>query len=48
MLVRAPVGLYFHFQRAPVDLAIEGGWSPYVLPWFPWQGDFAIKCRDYF
>ena len=47
-VVRAPVGVYFHFQQAPVDLVAEGGWSPYVLPWWPWQGDFSVKCRYYF
>jgi hypothetical protein len=48
MLIRVPVGVFFHFQQAPVDVGVEGGWSPYVVRWYPWLGDFSVKCRYYF
>jgi hypothetical protein len=48
MLMRLPVGVFFHFQDVPVDVGVEGGWSPYVVRWYPWLGDFSIKCRYYF
>lgn len=47
-IVRAPVGLYFHWQKVPIDTVVEGGWSPYVFPWDPWHGDFSVKVRYYF
>jgi hypothetical protein len=49
MIVRAPVGLFFHWMKVPLDTVIEGGWSPYVVPpWDPFHGDFSIKLRYYF
>lgn len=49
MIVRAPVGLFFHWMKVPIDTVIEGGWSPYVVPpWDPFHGDFSIKVRYYF
>lgn len=48
MLVRAPVGLFLHFQQVPIDVVMEGGWSPYVVRWYPFLGDFSVKCRYYF
>lgn len=48
MIIRAPVGLYFNWQKVPLDTVVEGGWSPYVV--FPdlWHGDFSVKVRYYF
>jgi hypothetical protein len=48
MIVRAPVGLYFHWQKVPLDTVVEGGWSPYVVWWDPWHGDLSAKLRYYF
>lgn len=53
MIVRPPVmGLFLHFQEIPIDVVMEGAWSPYVVisggGWDPWHGDFSIKCRYYF
>lgn len=49
MIVRAPVGLFFHWMKVPIDTVIEGGWSPYVVPpWDPFHGDFSVKVRYYF
>jgi hypothetical protein len=49
MLIRAPIlGLFFHWQGAPIDTAIEGSWSPYVvMPDLP-HGDVSFKLRYYF
>lgn len=48
MIVRAPVGLFFHWMKVPLDTVIEGGWSPYVIyPDLP-HGDFSVKVRYYF
>jgi hypothetical protein len=48
MIVRAPVGLFFHWKKVPIDTVVEGGWSPYVI--FPdlAHGDFSVKVRYYF
>lgn len=49
MIVRAPVGLFFHWMKVPIDTVVEGGWSPYVVPpWDPFHGDFSVKVRYYF
>ncbi len=48
MIVRIPVGLFFHWQTVPIDTVVEGGWSPYVVYWDPFHGDFSIKIRYYF
>jgi hypothetical protein len=48
MIVRAPVGLFIHWKDVPLDTVMEGGWSPYVVHWDPWHGDFSIKVRYYF
>ena len=53
MIVRPPVlGFFLHFQDVPIDVAMEGAWSPYVViaggGWDPFHGDFSIKCRYYF
>ena len=49
MIVRAPVGLFFHWMKVPLDTVIEGGWSPYVVPpWDPFHGDLSVKLRYYF
>jgi hypothetical protein len=53
MIIRPPVlGLFVHFQDVPIDVGMEGAWSPYVViaggGWDPFHGDFSIKCRYYF
>lgn len=53
MIIRPPVmGLYVHFQDIPIDVVMEGAWSPYVViaggGWDPWHGDVSFKCRYYF
>ncbi len=48
MIVRAPVGLFFHWMKVPIDTVVEGGWSPYVIHWDPPHGDFSVKIRYYF
>ncbi len=48
MIVRAPVGVFFHWMKVPIDTVIEGGWAPYVVyPDLP-HGDFSVKVRYYF
>ncbi|MBC8073258.1 MAG: hypothetical protein IAG13_33355, partial [Deltaproteobacteria bacterium] len=48
MVVRAPVGLFFHWMKVPIDTVIEGGWSPYVIYPDLAHGDFSVKVRYYF
>lgn len=48
MVVRAPVGLFFHWMKVPLDTVIEGGWSPYVIYPDLAHGDFSVKLRYYF
>ena len=48
MIVRAPVGLYFHWMKVPIDTVVEGGWSPYVIYPDLAHGDFSVKVRYYF
>lgn len=48
MVARAPVGVYFHFDKIPIDAVVEGGWSPYVYRWDPYHGDVSAKIRYYF
>ncbi len=48
MFLRAPLGLVLAWKGAPLDTAIEMAWAPYVVPWDPGRGDFAIKVRYYF
>jgi hypothetical protein len=48
LVVRPPVGLYFHWADVPIDTVVEAGWSPYVVHWDPWHGDFSMKVRYYF
>jgi hypothetical protein len=48
MIVRAPVGLYFHWMKVPIDTVVEGGWSPYVIYPDLAHGDFSVKIRYYF
>lgn len=48
MFVRVPLGLSLNWNRAPLDTAFELAWAPYVVPWDPARGDFAIKVRYYF
>ena len=48
MVVRAPVGLYFHWVKVPIDTVVEGGWSPYVIYPDLAHGDFSVKVRYYF
>lgn len=48
MIVRAPVGLFFHWMKVPLDTVIEGGWSPYVIYPDLFHGDFSVKLRYYF
>lgn len=49
LIIRAPIGAYFHWQSVPVDTVIESGWSPYLAPfWDPPHVDFSIKARYYF
>jgi hypothetical protein len=48
MIIRPPVGLFIHWQDVPIDTVMEAGWSPYVIHWDPWHGDFSVKVRYYF
>lgn len=48
MVVRAPVGLFFHWMKVPLDTVVEGGWSPYVIYPDLAHGDFSVKVRYYF
>ena len=54
LMVRLPVlGLAFHWTRVPLDTALEGAWSPFVLevkePRFgPAHVSVALKLRYYF
>jgi hypothetical protein len=50
LFIRIPaLGLAFHWKDVPMDLVVEGAWSPYVAPFFdPTRGDFAIASRWYF
>ena len=45
---RLPFGLTFHWKRVPLDTAIELAWAPYLVPFDPARGDFAVKVRYYF
>lgn len=48
MVVRAPVGIFFHWMKVPLDTVIEGGWSPFVIYPDLAHGDFSVKVRYYF
>lgn len=48
MLVRVPLGLSLNWNTVPLDTVFELAWAPYVVPWDPGRGDFAIKLRYYF
>lgn len=48
MILRAPVGIFFHWMKVPLDTVIEGGWSPYVIYPDLFHGDFSVKLRYYF
>jgi hypothetical protein len=48
MIVRAPIGLFFHWMKVPIDTVVEGGWSPYVVYPDLAHGDFSVKVRYYF
>ena len=49
MVLRAPVlGLAFHWKAVPLDTAIEGAWSPYIVYPDLAHGDFSVKVRYYF
>ena len=54
LMVRLPVlGLAFHWTRVPLDTALEGAWSPFVLevnePRFgPAHVSISLKFRYYF
>ncbi|MFO0636969.1 MAG: hypothetical protein U0168_29410 [Nannocystaceae bacterium] len=48
MILRAPVGLFFHWMKVPLDTVVEGGWSPYVVRPDLAHGDFSVKLRYYF
>lgn len=48
MVLRAPVGLFFHWAKVPIDTVVEGAWSPYVIHPDLVHGDFSIKVRYYF
>ena len=48
MLLRAPVGLFLHWQKIPIDTVIEGGWAPYVVYPDLGHGDVSVKVRYYF
>lgn len=47
-MVRAPVGVYFHWGKIPIDTVMEAGWSPYIVHWDPFHADFSVKIRYYF
>jgi len=48
MVARAPVGIFFHWMKVPIDTVIEGGWSPFVIYPDLAHGDFSVKVRYYF
>jgi hypothetical protein len=48
LMARAPVGLYFHWAKIPIDTVVEGGWSPYLFWPDLFHGDFSAKIRYYF
>lgn len=48
MFVRVPLGLSLNWNTVPLDTVFELAWAPYVVPWDPGRGDFAVKVRYYF
>ncbi len=49
MFLRAPIlGLAVHWKKAPVDVALEGSWSPYIVVPDLAHGDVSFKVRYYF
>ncbi len=56
-LLRVPaLGLAFHWKKVPLDTAIEGAWSPFIVEGSDGHGafvglahgDFSVKVRYYF
>ena len=54
LIIKPPVGVTLHFLKVPIDTALEGTWSPYVVygparpPYLLSAGDVSVKVRYYF